>query len=214
MISRAKFSLGAPLHVHAGVEEGEHGRVLRDADHEIAEVAGAVAVEQVELQQHLAVVAHLLLAGGEVAVPEQRHLLFQRPVRVEHAVGPPVGGAVGLEPARAQPVEELVHHRLHAAIAAGLDLHAQRLALVPGEVGGGGPAGAGRVRAPGSHTPESFERLQLAVVDALVVHQMADCLRRRSCRRDAGFPPASRQSRRAPAGARRARSSSPAVRSG
>ena len=41
--------------------------------------AQALALEQLDLAQHLAVVAHLVLVGGEVAMPEQRHLLLPLP---------------------------------------------------------------------------------------------------------------------------------------
>ena len=134
------------LHVHAGIQEGQHGRVLRDADQQGAEVAQALILEQLKLVQHLAVVAHLVFIGGEVAVPEQRHLLLQRARRGEHAVCPPVGDAVGFELAGAQPVEKLVHHRLHATVATVLHADTDHLAPVAGGIGGGGPAGGERVQ--------------------------------------------------------------------
>src|SRR5438105_10945552 len=69
------FVRGA-LDVHAGVEEGKHGRVLSDGDGEIPEIARSVFLEKLELAEQLAIVAYLRLVGSEVAVPEQRHLLL------------------------------------------------------------------------------------------------------------------------------------------
>ena len=66
------------LHVHASVEKGEHGRILGDAYQERAKIAEALILEQLELAQHLAIVAHLLFRTREMAVPEHRHLFLQR----------------------------------------------------------------------------------------------------------------------------------------
>ena len=129
------------LHVHAGIEERKHCRILRDADQQGAEVAGALRSEQLVLLEHLAVVAHLLFASCEMPVPEQRHFLLERTMRRQHAIGPPVGDAIGLQSAGPQPVEEFVGHRLQAAVAGRLDLDAHRFAGFLGEVGGGGARG-------------------------------------------------------------------------
>ena len=160
--------------VHAGVEIGEHGRVLRRADQKGAEIAEAVAVEQLQLALHLAIVAYLLFTAGEMAVPEHRHLFLERCRRRHHAIGPPVGQAISFKAAGAQPVEEFVDHRLQRAIAAGLDLHAEGLTLGLGELGGGGTAGRKRVEA--GFEDARFVKRQLRLdglrINAFEVHQV------------------------------------------
>ena len=64
------------LDVVLRVEEVQHRRVLRDLDGQVADVARRAPLEQVDLLHHLAVVADLVLVGGEVAVPQQGHLLL------------------------------------------------------------------------------------------------------------------------------------------
>src|SRR6202012_5626836 len=109
-------------------------------DQELAEIAGRLAMEQRELLRHLAIVADLLLAGGEMAVPEPRHLLFERALGRDHAVGPPIGEPARLEVRRAQPVEEAVDHRLEPAVTFGLDPHTERFAGALGTTGRGDTA--------------------------------------------------------------------------
>src|SRR5207245_2036255 len=140
--------VGRALDVHAGVEKREHRGIPGDPDQEVAEVSGPVPVEEVELPEHLPVVAHLVFVHGEVAVPEERHLLFERPARPEHPVGPPVGGAVRLELARPEPVEELVGDGLEPPVAARLDPDAEGLARLLGELGRRGPARRARPARP------------------------------------------------------------------
>ena len=112
-----------PLDVYACIKEIEHRRILRHRHHEVAEVASGVVPEGLVLQQHLAVVANLGLAGGEMAVPEQRHFFFQGPVGVEHAIAPPVRHPTRFQHAGPQPVEKLVDHRLQGPVARRLHLH-------------------------------------------------------------------------------------------
>ena len=161
------------LDVHPGIEESEHRRALRHADHQSAEVAQPLGLEQLELLQHLAVVAHLLFGGGEMAVPEQRHFFLQRAWRGQHAVRPPIGNPVGLEDARAQPVEELVDHRLHRPIAGRLYFHAQRLAGGTGEIGRGGPARREVIESGVEHA-RFVERLESRVGCTFEVDQSPD----------------------------------------
>ena len=111
-----------PLDVYACIKEIEHRRILRHRHHQVAEVASGVVPEGLVLQQHLAVVADLGLAGGEMAVPEQRHFFFQGPVGVEHAIAPPVRHPTRFQHAGPQPVEELVDHRLQGPVARRLHL--------------------------------------------------------------------------------------------
>ncbi len=159
--------------VHAGVEIGQHGRVLRHADQQLAEIAEPLGLEQLQLLQHLAVIAHLVFAGGEVPMPEQRHLFFEWAVRRQHPVRPPVGDALRLELAGAQPVEEAVDHRLQAAVACRLHLDAQRLAFLLGELGRGGTARRERIETFIEHT-RLVERRQMRIRDVLRLDQIAD----------------------------------------
>ena len=131
-------------------------------------------MEERELLLHLAVVADLLLAGREMAVPEQRHLLFERALGRDHAVGPPVAEPASFEVRRAQPVEEAVDHRLEPPLALGLDLYAQRLAGLLGTAGRGGTA---RREIAQARIPYAgrIERREI-VGDGLVVDQTGDRL--------------------------------------
>ncbi len=168
--------VGGPLHVHPGIEVVEHPRILRDRDQQLAEVPGRVTLEHLDLEQHLAVVADLALGGGEVPVPEQRHLFFERPAGVEHPLGPPVADAAGLQRGRAQPVEEAIGDRLYVAVdMLGLDAHAHALAALDRQVGGGRPA---RREGDQRLVPEArmHEGLQVVVRDVVVVHEGTDGL--------------------------------------
>ena len=168
--------VGGSLHVHPGIEVVEHPRILRDRDQQLAEVPGRVTLEHLDLEQHLPVVADLALGGGEVPVPEQRHLLFERPVGVEHPLRPPVADAAGLQRGRAQPVEETIGDRLHVAVdMLGLDAHAHALAVLERQVRGGRPARRERDQ---RLVPEArmLEGRQVVVDDVVVVHQGTDRL--------------------------------------
>ncbi len=130
-----------------------------------------MTLERLDLKEHLAVVADLAFGGREVAVPEQRHLLFERPVRVEHPLGPPVADAAGLQPGRPQPVEEAIGHRLHVTIdKLGLqpDAHARPAPLR--HLGGGWPARR-EVHQRFVPQPGVLERQHVVVQDVVVVHQ-------------------------------------------
>ena len=106
------------LHVVLRVEEVQHRRSSgRPAIVSSRRLPVALPLEQIDLLQHLAVVAHLVLVRREVAVPEQRHLLFHRVRRLQHPVRPPVTEPPRLEHRGAQPVEEAVRHRLHGPVA-------------------------------------------------------------------------------------------------
>ena len=140
MISRAKFSFGEPLTLTPASRKASIAGSCAVATMSSRKSPVARCAEGLVLAQHLAHVAHLVLAGGEMAVPEQRHLLLERALGVEHAVRPPVRDAARLEHARAQPVEELVDHRLERPVAGRLDLDAERRAGLFRELGGRRPA--------------------------------------------------------------------------
>ena len=92
--------------------------------------------QQFVLNLQLAVVAHFLFGGGEVAVPKQGHLFLERTRRGQHAVGPPIAQAMCFQARSSQPVQIPVGHLLCFAVALGLDLHAQRFARGFGQIGG------------------------------------------------------------------------------
>ena len=168
--------VGRALHVHARIEVVEHRRIFGDRYRQVPEIAGRVALKHVDLQQHLPVVADLVLGRREVAVPEQRHLLFQRPAAIEHALGPPVPDPAGFQPRRAQPVEETVGHRLHVAIdKLGLDPDAHARATLHRQFG---RRRAARREVHQRLIPESgmLERQQMVVRERVVVDELADRL--------------------------------------
>jgi hypothetical protein len=91
--------------------------ILRDLDQQVAEVTERVLAEQLDLSlrpaqhaglvreqlralQHARVVGQLAEAGGEVVVPEQRHLLLQRTPRVDHPEQPALTGIVDVDVGR------------------------------------------------------------------------------------------------------------------
>ena len=108
--------VGVRLDVLAVVQIHQHGGILEEPDEQLAEVAGCVRPEHQILPEHHAVVAHLVLAGREVAVPEQRELLLERPPGRQHPVRPPQAKALCFDAVGDQAVEELVHHRLEPAL--------------------------------------------------------------------------------------------------
>ena len=121
--------VGPFTRVHAGIQKHEHGRVLSHGDQQFAEVPAALLTERVQLKEHLSVIADLVFVGCEVSMPEQGETLAQRVFAGQHALGPPIADAVGLEPRCAEPVEELVDDRLQRAVPARLDLHAKSMTL-------------------------------------------------------------------------------------
>ena len=84
----------APILVDRGamvllvVEPEDHRRISCDFEQQLAVVAHAVFAEQLDLFQQLVVVVDLGIAGREDMVPEQRHLLFERPLGIDQIVHP------------------------------------------------------------------------------------------------------------------------------
>ena len=105
-----------------------------------------------------------------MSVPEQRHLLLQRVIGGDHAVRPPCRHPAGLERGGAQPEEEPVDDRLHAARPAGLHPHPDGFACGLGLAGRRRPARRkhlqGRVVDAGM-----LERRESASPFVFVVHQ-------------------------------------------
>ena len=71
------------------IEVDHHRGVARDLFRERGKISERVAAERVVLPPHPVAVLHFLDAGGEVAVPEERHLFDERRGRRHHVVEPP-----------------------------------------------------------------------------------------------------------------------------
>ena len=183
------------LDVDAGVEERQHGRVFRHGFQQCVEVAQPLCLEQLHLLQHLPVVAHLVLVGGEVAMPEERGLFLERALGSQHAVGPPVGHPVALQAACPQPVEEFVDHRLHGPVAARLDLDAEGLAICLGGLSSGRPARRKRVEPGVEHTGVMEWRHDGIVRHALEIHETAHCSSGTQAGQRTDFPGSAAESR-------------------
>ena len=168
------------LYIHAGVKEGEHCRVLRHADQQVAEVTGAPRAKQLVLLEHLAIVPDFFLAGGEMAMPEQRHFFLERAIGRQHAIGPPVGNAICLQSACPQPVEEFIRHWLQPAIARRFYLDSHRFAGFLGQVGGG--RARSRKGFQASIVDAGMIERRQVIRDALVINQPPDSRLRRHCR--------------------------------
>src|SRR5207253_9396393 len=94
-----------------------------------ADIAVAEPPEQLPLRHELAVVTDLLICGGEVAMPEERELLFQGALGAEHPLPEPAGHAHHLAVIRKEVEEASIDHRLQPHRARGaLDGDAQGLA--------------------------------------------------------------------------------------
>ena len=130
------------------------------------------------LLQHHPVVAHLVLAGGEVTMPEQGELLFEGPLTDEHAIGPPQSETLRFDLVGRKAVEELVDHGLQPTLRADWEhLLAEAFAVFARDANRFGTARRKRIHA-GIPDHRFVERLQ-RVGDRLVVDQMVDGLLRR-----------------------------------
>ena len=97
------------------VQPENHGRVAGQLHQQFAEAAHAVLAEHDNLLGQLRRVVHLGVAGGKKLVPEEGHLFFQRPLRVDHPVDPlglVQGRAEGALVAGHEAVEQLGIHWL------------------------------------------------------------------------------------------------------
>ena len=84
----APVFVGGVLVVLVVVQPEDHGGVAGELDEQVSVVAHAVFAEHANLLYHVVAVVHLAVAGGEHLVPEDRHLLFERPLGVEQVVEP------------------------------------------------------------------------------------------------------------------------------
>ena len=69
----------------------EHRRINRDRGHQVVEAPHPHLAQQVVLLLHVVIVglaSHVAEAAGQHAMPEERHLLFERALRVDHAQQP------------------------------------------------------------------------------------------------------------------------------
>ena len=165
------------LHVHAGIKRRQHRGILRYRNQQITEVTSRLRAQQLVLLQHLAVILNLFVTGGEMAMPEKRHLFFQRTLGRHHAVGPPVPDALRLELGHALPVQETIGDLLQLAVTRGLGLHAERLAGCLGKVGCGWAGKCERLKTLVERTGvfKGWQR----IANRLVIHQRAHRLLRR-----------------------------------
>ena len=197
------------LHVLAVVEIHQHGRVFENAHQQVAQPSRGAGPQHLVLPQHHPVVAHLGVAGGEVAVPEERELLLERPRRGEHA-GRPTTRRAAASRWSWRAGRRRTCPRPVAAGAASLRAAPSRPAPRPAR-GRSAPLRRGW---PGTDPcPDPTRPIRRtargAVVHALVVHQPVHGALRASSPRAWRRRPACRRSRRARAGGRRARRSSP-----
>ena len=91
------------------VQPVDHGRVLGHLEQQFLVVAHAEMAELDDHVHHVVVVVNLGNAGRENLVPEQRHLLFQGPLGVEHVVYP-LTGAHARQSARPPSPRVIPHH--------------------------------------------------------------------------------------------------------
>src|SRR5580692_10951854 len=66
----AKILVRSAFQILSSVQINEHRRIARDSGKQSAEISGRVLLEQCDLAEHLSIIAHLLLAGREVTMPE------------------------------------------------------------------------------------------------------------------------------------------------
>ena len=100
------------LDVLTVVQIDEHRGIFQDPISRSRRLPDALLAEHPILLQHHPVVAHLVLTGGKVPVPEECQLFLERPPCREHAVRPPEAKALRLDVVGGQTVEKLVDHRL------------------------------------------------------------------------------------------------------
>ena len=70
------------------VQPEDHGGRLGQLHQKITVLAQSMLAEHGDLPGELRRVVHFCVAGGEYLVPEEGHLFFQRPLRVDHSEDP------------------------------------------------------------------------------------------------------------------------------
>ena len=86
--------LSSPVLVGCGpvvlvvVEPVDHGWVFGQPEEQLSIVSHPKLAEHLDLIQEVVAVVHLVVPGGEEVVPEQRHLLLERPPGVDQVVEP------------------------------------------------------------------------------------------------------------------------------
>ena len=163
------------LDVLAVVEVDEHSGIFQDPDQQSAQVARGLRAKHLVLPEHHPVVANLVLTGREVAVPEERQLLFERPVGGEHPVRPPKAQTLRFDSVGGQAVEELVNDGLEAALRS-LRPHllSEALTVLAGNAHGLCTAGREGIHS-GIPEPGLVEGLTI-VLDRFEIHEGVDRL--------------------------------------
>ena len=80
----APVFVNGPVMISVVVQPEDHGRRLCHLHQQVTESAQSVFTEDGNLAGHLRWIVHLGVAGGEQLMPEEGHLLFQRPLGVDH----------------------------------------------------------------------------------------------------------------------------------
>ena len=123
-------------HVLVVVQPVDHGRVARELQEDRAHVGHADPAEHLHLAVECGDVLALEEGRGEYVVPEEGHLLLERPACDRHTVHPPHGrpmvavpavvavAEVGIDVGEALGVEQVVHHVVIRAGRQGFQLAA------------------------------------------------------------------------------------------
>ena len=110
----AEVLLRTRRRVALAVEPDQHRGILRDLDEQVAKVAEGVLAEHLDLPEgsaqrtgrichHLGCLCRagigvqLAVGGGEVVVPEERHLLLQWTARMDHPEQPALARVVDVD---------------------------------------------------------------------------------------------------------------------
>ena len=166
------------LDVLAVVEVDEHSGISQDPDQQSAQVARGLRAKHLVLPEHHPVVANLVLTGREVAVPEERQLLLERPAGGEHPVRPPKAQTLRFNRVGCQAVEELVDDGLEPALGSlGSHLLSEALTALAGNAHGLCAAGREGIHA-GIPDAGLVEGLQIAL-DRFEIDEGVDRLPRR-----------------------------------
>ena len=97
------------------VQIHQHCGIFEDAQKQITEVPAGVGTEHFVLTVHHPRVPNLGATSREVAMPEQREFLFQRPLAEQHPASPPCRETLSLDCVGPEAEEERVDDRLQSA---------------------------------------------------------------------------------------------------
>src|SRR5690606_36155568 len=135
--------------------------------------AQSIAPQCIELELHLAVLAHFFVAGSEVTMPKQGHLFLEWARRAHHAVNPPEGQTACFKYGCATPVEPTIGDGLEWPHTTWLNLDTHGVAS---ELGLRGRRWARIGRCQEAIIPKArfFEGWQGTVINAGVIYDASD----------------------------------------